>query len=262
MNLILPTQGIITPNRRGSGSSAAAVGGGAGGSALADTTFAIGTALPAGWLEAGDGTLDDYGMGLSRSGGFVFNDGSYDVTGGTPTRAGILSPNLYSDAGADIDVQLTFKWLVAADTVSEVFGIALCQPDETNWLPGAIGVCSDRNFNRILPSRYLAHGSSLNWTIQTLNNTNLHTLAGGELTADDSTTHTMGFSVVTNGANADMTTYFDGVVQKATFQIGTTEKAIFDLSDRVGIFTNLGIVSSLTCRWASIRIAPAGTIYT
>ncbi len=236
---------------------------------LQDTTFSFATEIPDGWI---DPTFNNGNYDLD----FVISNGFLQQGRGSPLfiggglgdpygMIGMISPQLFDNPGTDIDVEIQFAWNASADTTNENVGIGLStDPAGTtnNARPADIGVVSDRNFNRIKPSRYHPDTDlSTNWTGMTANNTNTHSLSGSELTADGSTLHTLGFSVRTTGGAALMTTYFDDVIQKAEFNLGSPETTIFNAADRIAIRWDQANVQRYNFKTKQIRIAPRGTIY-
>jgi len=236
---------------------------------LQDTTYSFATEIPTGWADPTNNN-GNYNLDFQISNGFL-QQGSGSplvISGGNGNpygMIGMISPQLWDNPGTDIDVQIQFAWNASADTSNENAGIGIAlDPTGTtnNARPADIGVVSDRNFNRIKPSRYHPNTDlSTNWTGMTANNTNVHGLSGSELTADGSTLHTLGFSVRTTGGAALMTTYFDGVEQKAEFGLGSPETAIFNAADRVVIRWDQANVSKYNFKTKQVRIAPRGTIF-
>jgi hypothetical protein len=94
------------------------------------------------------------------------------------------------------------------------------------------------------------------------NGTSTHGLAGGELTADGLTTHTIGFKIVAGDGVYEFTPFFDAVAQVAAIDLDETEAGYFEAANAVGLVWNQsGNLSEVLTKFVSIRIAPAGEIY-
>lgn len=210
-----------------------------------DFTFGI----PAGMTERNSQTF-------TASGSFTDEDTNVDL--GNGDKIGIwedvdsgLLPN-------DFDIRITFAWFAAADTSTVrmgpgVFDVAA----STDGLsPYNAGPMTDRNFDRILPARFTVEDAGNTATNFTASDTT-HTLAGGELTADGATLHTMGWSKL--GAN--IRAFFDGVQSGATFALTAGEQADIEACTRIGVLYGGSTIPAPVHRIRTLTLAAQGSIY-
>ena len=156
--------------------------------------------------------------------------------------------------GGDVDVQMLLRWNAAADTNSETVGPSVWDVSGDPDTPLVIGNMSDRNFNRIQPGRISAEGSA--GLVALTNALNTASLSGGELTADGTTVHTIGFSI--NGDN--WRSFFDDT-EKDNFTLTAAELLLLADVTRVGVFWSSASVPVQAIRILSLEIAPANDIY-
>lgn len=206
-------------------------------------------------LPAGFSTLINTGTALSfvESGGFTEIE-AYTYPGNAQGAGAYNDDDIYG--GGDVDVRLTFAWDALADTSQEVMGPAIYDPT-TNALttPALIDICNDRNFNRILPGRFSTNTNPSHTILA--NGSSTHGLSGGELTADGSTLHTIGFAIRGN----DFYPFFDNVQQITTFALDAAEQAIRDGCTRVGFFWQPASVAGGLTRILTLELKSAGSIY-
>jgi hypothetical protein len=255
-----------------------------GGGASAGLTFAGGDIITFDWADGAEPANDDTdapatltwwdnssadAANPTNSGGYGYHDGSFDTDSVAGRSGYYASADLFTTADITtngIDVELTFKWLAAADTTNSVFGPTVTDdPTGTtnNEEPGEVGVRVDRNFNRIGPGRYRTRDGISNFAQMTGATLN-HTLAGAELTADDSTDHTVGFKITWDGSAWDYTAYFDGVVQAENplnVNTASTEDGILDTIVRLGVGYEYAAFTAVTERFKTLKYGHAGTLY-
>jgi hypothetical protein len=207
----------------------------------------------------------------AASGGFLVHDGAVADNGagdamGFWTTAAVsgLATNL---ALVGLDVQMRFVWESTADTAQEAWFIGLStNPAGTtnSEQPGFIGVGSDRNNNRMLCGRGIQHdGPSTDGIATFANGTSLHTLVGGELTADGATEHTIGFKLLYSGGVYSYTPYFDGVAQVTAADLANAvnEDDVAAAVDRISLRLQYANITGVHTKFKTFSVARAGLIY-
>jgi hypothetical protein len=187
-----------------------------------------------------------------------FTDDEAYVDPGNGDKQGIWED---ADSGLlpdDFDMELSFAWFVAAATNSQrvgpgVFDVA-ASIDELS--PYQAGSCTDRSFSRMLPARFaIEEGGSTATPMP--GSTSTHTLAGGELTADGATIHTIGWSKL--GAN--FRSFFDGVLSGTPFDLAAGDRTNIEDCTRIGIAYYATTVVVPINRFQTLTLAAQGTIY-
>ncbi len=196
------------------------------------------------------------GQTFVASGSFTDDEAYVDL--GNGDKQGIWED---ADSGLlpdDFDMELSFAWFVAAATNSSRIGPAVFDvaASADGLSPYQAGSCTDRNFTRMLPARDTAADSGPTASALT-GSTSTHTLAGGELTADGATIHTIGWSKL--GAN--FRSFFDGVLSGTPFDLIAADQTLIEACTRIGIAYYSATVVVPINRFQTLTLAAQGTIY-
>jgi len=179
------------------------------------------------------------------------------------TKSGASNSGLWEDqdlfdgSADDFDIRLTFVWNPAATSSGSLqFGPAVYDTDIDAVEPAAIGVLSSRNApGNFLPARESAAGNSFFGAM--VGSASSIAYAGGELTADGTTEHTMGFAM---RGGTEMTSFFDGV-QKQQFTMNAAAQTKLDGCVRIGIAYPTSLSVDNVNRLRLLEFTAAGVIY-